>query len=148
MKALTHCKDDDIIIISDADEIPFKHSVDQLRKGLDGHDIINLAMDLYYYNENTKAKDTWMEAKAALYSAVKQRGPCGIRYSTQEVPCMSNAGKHLSYFGTIDQIVEKIENTAHQEYNKPEFKDKLEIARKVVNHEDIFGRQNIKFEKV
>ncbi len=145
MRGLTNCKDNDIIIISDADEIPNKKVIADSYTY--SYAIIGLEMDLYYYNENTLAKDKWREARITTYSRLKEVGPCAIRYSTPywTIP---NAGKHLSYFGDVDQIIKKIENTAHQEYNKPEFKDPEVIKRLIEEGKDIFQRPNIEFEKL
>jgi hypothetical protein len=109
-------------------------------------------MDLYYYNKHTKAKDKWTEGKIGPYRLIREMGPCQVRYS--QVPSIPNAGEHLSYFGTsgdiekdIDRIVKKIEDTAHQEYNKPEYKDRERIRQAILNGTDVFGRP-LQYEKV
>jgi len=144
MGGLDKCKDNDIIIISDCDEIPTPEAIKSFKPE---EGIRSLEMDLFYFNEKTKAKDKWFEGKILSYGLLKQLGPCGARYQT-EVPRIPNAGKHLSYFGDTDKIIKKIEDTAHQEYNRPEFKDPAVIAQRIANGEDVFGRPEIKFEKV
>lgn len=152
MRGLTNCKEMDIIIISDADEIPDRETIKHiLQNRLDTYSssfIANLEMDLYYYNENTKAKDKWKEAKVATYDEVKRLGPCGIRYSTPNVFTYGNAGKHLSYFGDVGAIIKKIQNTAHQEYNNEYMKNPDRIRKAIAEGKDVFGRDNIQFEKV
>jgi hypothetical protein len=84
---------------------------------------------------------------------LQQLSPCGARYAQAEI--IENGGKHLSYFGcsediekNIDKIIKKIEDTAHQEYNLPEFKNRDRIRQALLDGTDVFGRGNIKFEKV
>ena len=146
MRGLTQCKNNDIIIISDADEIPNKGAI-RTFEGVVSEPIASLEMDLYYYNEYTKAKDKWKEAKIARYSEVKKLGPCGIRYYNTLVT-IERGGKHLSYFGDVDQIVQKIEATAHAEYNTNRIKNKDRIRQVIEQGVDLYGRENVKFERV
>lgn len=143
MTGLENCQDDDVIIVTDCDEIPTANAI---RGYTPDKGIMSLEMDLYYYNEHTRAKDPWFEGKILPYGLLKQLTPCGARYSTN-APRIPNAGKHLSYFGDVNRIIKKIEDTAHQEYNRPEYKDPEVIARRVANGEDVFGR-NLKYERV
>ncbi|MFI5203079.1 MAG: hypothetical protein ACHQF2_01185 [Flavobacteriales bacterium] len=53
---------------------------------------------------------------------------------------MQNAGWHFSYLGGVDRIIAKIESFAHNEFNKPEFKNPERIGEAIRNGEDIFGR--------
>lgn len=143
MRGLTQCKNNDIIIISDCDEIP---SVEAIKSYKPEDGIKSFEMELYYYNMQTKAADPWREAKIAPYRAVKEKTPCGIRYTPCEV--IPNGGKHLSYFGDVQKIIKKIEDTAHQEYNKNEFKDPEKIKKAIEEGTDLFGRSQVKFEKI
>lgn len=142
MRALEGCHKDDAIIISDLDEIPSPEAIKGYRIS-DG--IRSFDMDLYYYDMSCRAKDKWTEAKILPYGLLKKLTPCGARYS--KAPVIPNGGSHLFYFGGIESIRKKIEDTAHQEYNKDEYKDLERIKMVVENGTDIFGR-NIQFEKV
>ena len=148
MKGLGDCQDDDIVIISDVDEIPNPDSIKYFKGWRDQGlpPICAFEMDLYYYNEHVKAKDKWLEAKITTYGKLKELGPCGVRYSKMDgrIP----GGKHLSYFGGVDSIIKKIEDTAHQEYNTDQYKDKALIFQRMMKGEDVFGRSDIKFERV
>jgi beta-1,4-mannosyl-glycoprotein beta-1,4-N-acetylglucosaminyltransferase len=149
LRGLNGCKGNDIILVSDLDEIP---SVEAIKNYKPEDGIMSLSMDLYYYNKNTKAVDKWNEAKIAPYRLVREKTPCGVRYT--QAPLIPNGGEHLSYFGSgdieqvIDKIIKKIEDTAHQEYNKPEFKNRDRIRKSIEDGTDIFGRPQIKFERI
>jgi len=140
MRGLTDCRDNDIIIISDCDEVPNPRAIQSYNGS---SEIRSFSMELYYYDMHTKAVDLWREAKIAPYAKVKELTPCGVRYQNAEP--IPDGGVHLSYFGSVDQIVQKIENTAHVEYDTPEYKDYNRIMDAIQNHKDLFGRENVKF---
>jgi beta-1,4-mannosyl-glycoprotein beta-1,4-N-acetylglucosaminyltransferase len=143
MDGLTECNDNDIILISDLDEIPNPEVIKNYKSG-DG--IKSLEMDLFYYNLNCKAQGKWCEAKIAPFCTVRALSPCGLRYTQAER--ILNAGNHCSYFGGVDSIIEKINNTAHREYNTDYFKNPERIKKCIENCEDIFERPNEKFTKI
>lgn len=145
LNGLGDCQSDDIVMISDCDEIPTPEAIKKYKE-LD-YEIAAFQMDLYYYNPHLKAKDKWEEAKITTYGKLKELGPCGIRYNKGNVS-ICDGGRHYSYFGGVDSIVQKIEDTAHQEYNQPQYKDKAVIFQRILRGEDVFGRNDIKFERV
>lgn len=140
MRGLTSCQDDDIIIISDCDEIPSISAIERFDS-----EIRSFEMDLYYYDEHTRAKDKWLEAKILTYEELKKLTPCGARYTKAKV--LKKGGRHLSYFGGVDTILKKLEDTAHQEYNTPVYKNKTRIKKAIKEGVDLFGR-DLKFEHV
>lgn len=144
MRGLKGCIDDDIIMISDCDEIPNPDKVKGFRYMID-FSIKALEMDLFYYNEHIKAEDKWSEAKLLTYKELKGLTPCGARYKKCDV--IHDAGWHYSYFGGADTIVKKLEDTAHQEYNNDTYKDKSRILQAIQEGKDLFDR-DLKFDRV
>jgi hypothetical protein len=142
MRGLADCRDNDIIIISDCDEVPSPAAIHSYNGS---GEIRSFDMDLFYYDFSTKAVDKWKEAKIAPYAKVKELTPCGIRYS--KATSIPDGGIHMSYFGSVDQIIRKIENTAHREYDKPEYKDWHRISEAIRDHKDLFGRPDVQFVK-
>lgn len=121
-------EDKDIMILSDVDEIPDSETVKMIsEKGL--ADCLALEMDLYYYNISCKLQMPWTHAKIFTYAKFKEVGDFqAMRF----YPCrvsMPKGGWHLSYFGDIDFIINKIQSFAHQEYNKDEFKNRENIQK-------------------
>lgn len=137
MRGLTACKDNDIILISDADEIPRVEAIDRYLGGIMGFE-----QHLYYYKLNCESTQKWDWGKICHYSDVRDRMPCGIRYTptTDHYNLIKNGGWHFSYLSSIGGIIEKIEATAHQEYNLPEIKDKTRVENVVKEAQDLFGR--------
>jgi len=141
MRGLTECKDNDVIIISDCDELP---SVGAIKSYRPDQGIMALSMDLHYYNLNTKAPDQWLNAKMLPYGILKTVSPCGARYTRERgAACgtIPNGGKHLSFFGNIPNVVKKLEAYAHQEYNTPEMKNPERIRKAIEEGRDLFGRE-------
>jgi GT2 family glycosyltransferase/predicted O-methyltransferase YrrM len=141
MRGLTDCKDNDVIIISDVDEIP---SVKAIQAYNGTNDIRCFDMDLYYYNHETRSEDKWREAKILPYGLLKQFSPCWARY--QNADPIPEGGEHLSYFGGVESIQTKLGNTAHREYDTEYFKDPERIKRAIDEKRDLFDRDYVKFQ--
>jgi beta-1,4-mannosyl-glycoprotein beta-1,4-N-acetylglucosaminyltransferase len=141
MRGLAQCKDNDIIIISDCDEIPSPSAI----QSYDGsNELRSFDMDLFYYNHETKAQQRWRDSKILPYGLLKKYSPCWARY--KEAEPIPDGGEHLSYFGGIDSIIRKLENTAHVEYDNPHYKDPERIKKAIENHTDLFDRDYVKFQ--
>lgn len=137
IRGLSACNDNDIIIISDADEIPRATAID---KYVDG--VMGFEQNLYYYKINCESTQKWDWAKVATYKEVMSRTPCGVRYTPTTTPetLIPNGGWHFSYIADIQGIITKIEASAHQEYNKEEWKVADEVEKRVNEARDIFNR--------
>lgn len=153
MRGLTSCKDNDIILIGDADEIP-KASAIQKYLDMPEKNLSCISLRPCYYYMNCESDIPWNWLRILPYSIMKDMTPCGVRYvpnydlvngvitGTDSGSRLSieYAGWHYSFLGGIDKWIEKIENTAHQEYNKPEFKNPDTIRQLVEQGKDILFR--------
>jgi beta-1,4-mannosyl-glycoprotein beta-1,4-N-acetylglucosaminyltransferase len=147
---INHIKDlseSDLIIISDLDEIPDPNTLNKIKKGNIIVDINILEMDLYYYNLNTRINEKWLHSVIISYE----------KYNKSKLSCndirmlncskILNGGWHLSYFGDKFFIQNKIQNFAHQEFNKSDYIDLEKIENRVKNSSDAFDR-NSNIEKI
>lgn len=135
LRALSDLKDDDVLVISDADEIPRASSVASFKPE---DDIKWLELTLHYYFLNCRGAP-WDQAKIVSGRKLKElQLPCNVRY--QQCDKLPNAGWHFSYLGGIDRIKRKIENWAHQEYNRPDVKDTSNIIEAITKGMDLFHR--------
>jgi beta-1,4-mannosyl-glycoprotein beta-1,4-N-acetylglucosaminyltransferase len=134
MRGLKDCVDKDIVVISDADEIPRAESLVNYKPE---YGLMILDMPLYLFYLNYKG-DRWDQAKILNYELLKMLTPCGARYMGGTL--LANGGWHFSYLGGTERVITKIEAWAHQEYNKPEFKTKENIERSIERGVDPFGR--------
>ena len=141
------CEDNDIVIITDADEIPRASTVQSYTTQ---QGILNLEQTLYYYNFNCRSQGKWLWGKILPYALKKHMTCCHVRYYFDGVvhaPQLANAGWHCSYFGDAEAAIRKLESGAHQEYNTPLFKQQELIAQRMERCEDLLGR-NIQYEYV
>lgn len=114
--------DNDIVIISDADEI-IKASVISNYSPISS--LTALKMDTYrYYYNCLEGRQNWDKARIMNYSYLKQKSPDEVRNSGFE-RVLDNAGWHFSYMGGYEKMIEKIESFSHTEFNNDEFKSKL-----------------------
>lgn len=159
LKGLVDCKPDDIILISDVDEIPKAEVIKKrLLNGVDK--IYGLKMDMFMYFFNNKlvfdsgsnmdkeeSKEGIWHCTALLpYSFLKRR-PYKIRKTIMRTKrrgevyeIIPNAGWHFTYIGGVKKIIEKLEAFSHTEYNLEKYKSEKNIIELIKNGKDLFGR--------
>lgn len=136
MRGLIDCQPDDVILISDADEIPRPNAITAF---IDSPGIKVLEQNLYYYFLNCRcASRNWL------------RGTRMLRYQDLTTPqeirehkgdkTVTDAGWHFSYLGGVDRIIDKLESFSHTEYNDVSFKNRARLRRLISLGQDIFGR--------
>lgn len=140
MQGLQDCKDEDIILISDCDEIPKAEAIRNYRpeSGINA-----VEMDLYYYRLDLKATDPWYWTRILPWPIMKNMTPCQVRYVDnydKQSQIIHNGGWHFSYLGDLDFIIEKISSTAHQEYNTDLYKNRERLKKLVAEGKDIYDR--------
>ena len=138
LNGLTQCQDNDIIIISDLDEIPNKNKIKQLKK----FNVIK-AFDQknYYYFFNCQSDQSIYCSRAILKKNLTN--PQEVRFSPH-YQTIKNGGWHFSYLGGLNKIGQKISSFSHQELNNPYFTNKKRLLFNINNQLDIFDRP-IKF---
>ena len=135
-KGLVGCSDDDIVCVSDVDEIPRSEKLAEysVKDGL-----VCLEQDLHYYSIDMRCEEKWNWFKILPYSMLKNMTPCQVRY-TEAPKTVKNAGWHFSFLGDIDMIIKKIESFAHHEYDNDHFKNRERIKEAIKNKVDVFER--------
>lgn len=149
LKYKIQLQDQDIFIISDLDEIPDPNILSKIKKNEIIIEIQSLEMDFYYYNLNTLLNEKWYSSKIVSYKKFKElniyceyiRNP--ERYFNNSWPVIKKGGWHLSYFGDVDFIKNKLDVFAHQEYNNNHFNNYSKIEEKIKNSDDLFDRKDI-----
>jgi beta-1,4-mannosyl-glycoprotein beta-1,4-N-acetylglucosaminyltransferase len=140
---------EDVIIISDLDEIPDYNLLSSIKNNVFIVNYINsLEQDFYYYNLNSRMIQKWNSSKILSYKTYNY-----LKLSFQDIrhfTCknITKAGWHLSYFGDKYFIQNKIQNFGHQEYNNDTYTN-IDIIEKRINDQiDLYGRSNEKIEKI
>lgn len=138
---------DDMVLISDCDEIP-RRSFVQVLPALPDDGIAVAQQRLSYYTFNHTAPDVlWTGTRATQYANVVALGADGVRYVGQErggYPrrfVIRDAGWHFSYFGGAQRVQTKIESFLHQELNSAAVRDPAAIASRIAAGEDVYGRE-------
>ena len=137
---------EDIIITSDLDEIINPDILIKLRNNsldFDKNGLNKLACDMYYYNLNTLlGRSIWHGIKLINYNSYKF-----FKFTfqimreyehTHYVKTIPNGGWHLSYFGNVEFIKNKIQNFAHQEFNNAKYVNEEFIIEHIKNKKNLF----------
>jgi beta-1,4-mannosyl-glycoprotein beta-1,4-N-acetylglucosaminyltransferase len=139
----------DILMISDADEIPranmIAENIPRFAGGLYG-----TQQDLFYYNVNTYFGEWHGTVISTIDCIEKMGGPQAARNRRDELPLLENAGWHFSYFGGVDKIVNKVANFAHAVDDSARdclSRGKEELAGDVAAGRDLYRRPEMKAER-
>lgn len=123
--AIANCcsefNDDDLVILSDVDEIPSRESVSKMReKSLPR----TCNLEFYYYRLNHRRPETCGLMMTTI-AHLREIGGGNLRDLRGNTPIMDAqpSGWHLSYFGGTKAIQKKLSSFCHTEFNKPEFLD-------------------------
>lgn len=128
-KGLINCKEDDVILISDCDEIPNPKIILD-NKDKPGLKIFEQAM--YYYYFNLKASSKWLSGTRMIFYKDLKNGfdkidnysktvikELNIGTTPQKVRHINNglllkdAGWHFTYTGGVDMIIKKVKSFSH-----------------------------------
>jgi beta-1,4-mannosyl-glycoprotein beta-1,4-N-acetylglucosaminyltransferase len=134
---------DDILMISDCDEIPrmttLRDNLGELTRG-----IHTLEMDLFYYSVNNRLS-YWNGTTIGRIAEIRESGgPAAIRERNGKGNIViKNGGWHFSYFGGPEHMKTKVESFSHsseRRFKKFLKKDPQEILSDIVSRRDVVGR--------
>jgi beta-1,4-mannosyl-glycoprotein beta-1,4-N-acetylglucosaminyltransferase len=139
-EGLSEAEPDDIIIVSDTDEVistevfPVMQEINVPAK---------LLMKNYYYYFNCRSSNDWHYAafcrfRDYRYAQFLRKGDC-------HRVALTNAGWHFSYLMSAEQIAHKIEIAAHAEVDTPFYKDKARVQACIDSNTDLFGRTDVEY---
>lgn len=151
-EGLQGCTDDDIIIMSDVDEIVNVAHILSKEK-IDAPRLVDMNM-YYYYLDNLNTDQAWSMSMIATYQSIKDVD-IGDRNLYPSI-CRGHIrdsekrnGWHFSYlFGDqVEKYISKVQSFAHQEYNRPYYLIESRIRYCVANQIDLFERR-LQFKRV
>jgi len=145
-----NCSDEDLIMISDIDEIPNPKKIQefQLKNIYACFMQKNLHLKINLLNISEK---NWMGTKICQRKHLKS--PQWLRniktkkkifwkfYKPKEPQLIIEGGWHFNDLKNAQGILKKIKSFAHQEYNKDEFTDEKKILKRIRENKDIFDRK-------
>jgi beta-1,4-mannosyl-glycoprotein beta-1,4-N-acetylglucosaminyltransferase len=145
VKGLESLRDDDIVLISDVDEIFDPEVIKNIDRHLGAHPFVSMKMDMYYYNIESKQSEVeWTFPKAIRMDYIRQGNPPTNCRTGPRGTIVPDAGWHLSYFGNPKMIINKLKNFAHDElshlYN---YTDEERVMDIIKNGQDIARRPDV-----
>lgn len=142
-KGLFDCQDDDVIIVSDLDEIPRWQAVQYYDARMN---VTSLTMEkLSYYLNCVEGHQSWQIAKMVTWKLLKQTTPNKLRNGGHNF-VINYAGWHFAWMGGFDRMMQKLDSFAHQEANTATLRDNLK--RKYETGESMWGSDFWRFVKI
>ena len=140
--------DDDILIISDVDEIPSREKLEFI-KSSDFKKIAPVAFEqfLFHIDCNFLRLENWIGSIATTIQICNAYSPQELRRNRNKISHFIDAGWSFSSFGGPKKVKEKFEAFAHKEFNQDKFKNLDHIINCQKTGADLFQR-NVKSKKV
>jgi beta-1,4-mannosyl-glycoprotein beta-1,4-N-acetylglucosaminyltransferase len=107
-RPLINCEDDDIIFISDADEIPNPKIIENISNLDLNNNIYSLNQCMYYYYLNVLKQKDWYGTKVAMYKNIKNLSFNEVRGKSSLSIKLENGGWHFSFMGGSDMVKKKL----------------------------------------
>ncbi|MDC1092611.1 hypothetical protein OAS35_00730 [Pelagibacteraceae bacterium] len=146
IKGIENALPDDLIILSDSDEIPDLSKIKDINKK---KKFVAFSQKMYMYKLNLQnieesnwigsriTKKKYISSMQSLRNLKFKNYPFWRldKYNFQII----NGGWHFSFLQTPQQILKKIKSFSHGEFNNENINERI-IEKKIINNEDIFGR--------
>jgi beta-1,4-mannosyl-glycoprotein beta-1,4-N-acetylglucosaminyltransferase len=147
---LNHAEPEDIIIISDLDEIPDPDAVKFVVSNFVPGKIYNLCQKWYMYFLNVHYAKEWFGTRICNFELLQQHSVDLMRHhlenrDEQPGPIIEDGGWHFSFLGGQKAVMEKLKAYSYQGRRSAFFLKILDylfpsrIHKKIENNEDIFS---------
>ena len=148
-RGLKNCHDDDLIILSDVDEIPDLNKLNMFEKK-NKYAVFSQKMYNYKINLLNETESDWHGSKICLKKNLKspqwlrnlkfKKYPFWRIDKPKNLQIIKNGGWHFAYLQSPENISKKIKSFAHGEFNKVNFANQENIKEKINMGKDIFDR--------
>ena len=146
-KGLVDADDNDLIILSDSDEIPDLDKLNQIKPKIK-YTAFSQKMFMYKLNLQNLNESNWMGSKISLKKNLpelqKLRDLKFKKYPFWRIDKLTQqiikGGWHFSFLQKPSDIAKKIKSFSHGEFNQERFIDEKKIQEKITKNEDIFDR--------
>jgi hypothetical protein len=134
MRGLTGANDDDIVVVSDVDEVLRKQAVEHIRHS--EQTLFALRMPIFnfkfnYIKVNPDRYNIWaMAARRSVFNDISPNSlrdmrfsffACDYQFRNNGCEVIEHGGWHFGYLGDRDYLIDKAKSFSHQEANTPEF---------------------------
>ena len=149
MRGLKKCHDNDLILLSDVDEIPDLTKLNLFNQK-SKYAVFSQKMFNYKINLLNETESNWHGSKMCLKKDLKspqwlrnlkfKKYPFWRFDKLRNLQIIPDGGWHFAYLQNPKNIEKKIKSFAHGEYNTKDIADVNKIELKIKNNEDIFNR--------
>ena len=147
MKGLKNCSDDDLVIISDVDEIPDLNKLNLFNQKKRYAVFLQKKFD-YKLNLLNETEGDWHGSKICLKKDLRspqwlrdlkfKKNPFWRIDKIKNLQIINDGGWHFSYLQSPDDILKKIVSFSHGERNVPTFANQKNIEEKIKMQKNIF----------
>jgi len=148
LRGLKNCQDDDLVIISDVDEIPDLNKLNLFDKKKRYAVFLQKKFD-YKLNLLNETEGDWYGSKICLKKDLNspqwlrdlkfKKYPFWRIDKIKDLQVIKEGGWHFSYLQSAENILKKISSFSHGEHNKPEFANIENIEKSIKMNKNIFG---------
>ena len=143
--------DDDLIIMSDGDEIPNPEILEHASDWVSDDTHFTFEQSCYAYWMNNLYSDKWFGTRAATYKYVNNTTVDDIREGTEDESkitgsIITNGGWHFTYLGNEDHIRQKINSFCDRHFDVPEVTEN--ISKNLEDGNDVLNRTHITYSRV
>ena len=162
-RGLVDCNDEDIILVSDLDEIPNHKKFSLIRRECNKDQLVCIKHAMYVNHLNGKLNNSWTGTRAIKFNNLKKYfhgNPSEIRIGLNyafrkrlklkpKISIIENGGWHFSYLGGIEAIMEKIKASSHTENDTKDLNNKERIKICLDKGVPVWGKsQKINYVKI
>ena len=137
-RALVYCKDDDIIMFSDADEIPNPEFLKTIKNLSLDDTLYSLNQPMYCYFLNMLKQSDWYGTKVGLYKNIKDLSLNELRGDESLTVKLPDGGWHFSFIGDAESVRKKITSYSARDLVNQHVYDSVE--ENIKNGIDVFFR--------
>jgi len=148
MKVLNKAEGEDLIILSDVDEIPDLTKLNLFNKK--NYAVFSQKMFMYKINLLNLDENNWHGSKICLKKNLKspqwlrnlkfKKYPFWRFDKPRNLQIIQNGGWHFAYLQSAENISKKIKSFAHGEFNKEHLSNEEKINQRIQKGEDVFER--------
>ncbi|MDR1701952.1 MAG: hypothetical protein LBR56_04185 [Sporomusaceae bacterium] len=145
-RGLNNLDPDDLVIISDADEIPNPQIIDFFKNHaqLLDNNTLALRQQLFYYFVNLKCTDFWYGSVITKFKNLTS--PQELRNKREIFSWFKDGGWHFSYMGGVENILMKLNATVEAKRASSNKETMAYINHCMSNGLDIYNRADVQLE--
>jgi len=140
VRSMSGLNDDDIVMFSDADEIPRGEAVAYIKENFEPDSIYHLQQKHFWFYFNCLRNDIWNGNILLSFNNFKKNSVINLR-KWRKGYMVANSGWHFSFMGGAEDVKEKIQNYGEQTINIKEITDNTEafIQSCIKNNHDFYN---------